>query len=241
MTAAAQYARVSSTKQLKGDGPDRQAFATGEYADRHGLALPIDMRSHLVQSNDGYTIENYPFIDDVTGSKDTVDRPGWNAIIAHCREHNIRTILIEKIDRLQREPIVGEMLLMQCREHGIALIDCSTGMNFAQESEDPYVRFLQRILRDAAAFNKDVMVHQTRKARQRKRDETGKCEGPKGYRERPEWAPVVARIDHMAQTHSHEAIASTLNSEGIRTLKGGQWKRGTIHRLLKCPAKMPPQ
>lgn len=213
---AVAYVRVSSTLQLTADGPERQTEFVTAYAARNNLE-----------------IANF-FVDDVTGSKDTVDRPGWNAMLAYCEEHGIRAILIEKIDRLQREPIVGELLLNQCREKSIAVVDCCTGMNFAQESENPYVRFLQRILRDAAAFNKDVMVYHTSRARARIRQSGKKCEGRKGYRDLPEFTQTLQRITELSGAGlGPSAIARHLNREQVPTMNGEPWKRGTVHRLLK--------
>lgn len=205
--------------QLSGDGPERQVERTTEFATR--------AKDTVINT----------FVDDVTGSKDTADRPAWNAMLKFCKETGCRKILIEKIDRLQREPIVGEILLAQCREIGIAVIDCSTGMNFADESEDPYVRFLQRILRDAAAFNKDVMIYHTGKARAKIRAEKGKCEGAKGYHDSPDFPQGQAIIERAKALREsglpYRKIARILNSEGLPTMTGRPWRGTTVHKMLK--------
>jgi DNA invertase Pin-like site-specific DNA recombinase len=158
-----------------------------------------------------------------------VDRPGWAAMLEYCREHGIRTILIENMSRLCREPIVGEILLMKCRKEGFAVIDCSTGMDLAKDSEDPMVRCLQRVMMAFFALEKDLIVHRTTKAKRRISERTGKCEGQKSYREMPEHAAAVARIDELDERRiPSRTIANTLNAEGFSTKYGKPWSHGVV-------------
>lgn len=214
---AVSYLRVSSIGQSDGDGFPRQSDACQCFADAKGHTIVCC------------------FFDVITGS-DTVERPGWNAMLAYCKEHGVNTILVEKIDRLQREPIVGELLLIQCREAGISLIDCATGMNFAGESDCPYIRFLQRILRDAAAFNKDMAVHNMGAARARTRKQGIKSDGRKGYRDSPKTPhgpDTIARARRLReQGITYQAIADLFNETNTPTMTNVPWTRGIVHSML---------
>lgn len=236
MTNAVTYIRCSSTGQLKKDGPERQAHATVAFTKAHNLDLDIDPIAYLAKHTDDdgeefFTIGDYPFVDGVTGSKDTVDRPGWKRLLEYCEQHGINTILIENSSRLGREPIVCEMLLIQCRKLGLQLIDCSTGQDMAKESEDPTIRCLQRVMFAFYALEKDLFVHRSGTARKRIRDAGHKCDGRKGYRDKhPE---LVQRIRELRTKHlTWQAIADVLNNEQIPSWTGAAWTRQTVHGII---------
>ena len=218
MKPACSYLRVSGQSQSDGDGFPRQAESIERFADG---------RYHVLNC----------FYEAISGTKDSIDRPGFTALLDYCAAHNVRVILIEKMDRWARDLIVGEILLAKCRELGLDVIDCATGQNLTEVSDDPYVKFVRQVMLAAAELNKNIVVSQTAKARRRIRESGRKCDGRKGYRDFPEWKPVVERIESLAgRGLNHEAIAQRLNQEGVETLKGGPWKRGTIHRILKGAA-----
>lgn len=64
-----------------------------------------------------------------------------------------------------------------------------------------------------------------------------KGEARKGYRDTPGWEHVVTKVEALHQRGlSTTGIADQLNAEGIRTMNGGPWKRGTIHGILRGAA-----
>lgn len=218
MKTAVAYVRVSSAKQLDGDGPERQSERIRAYASANGL--------HVAQD----------FTEDVSGTKDTSERPIFAEMLSWCGEHGVQTILVEKMDRWARDLIVGELLLSQCRQMEITVIDCSTGLNLTEQSDDPYAKFVRQIMGAAAELNKNIFVHQTAKARRRKAERTGKCEGRKGYLDDPKFPQgpaVVARARELRRSLlTCDAIADVLQREGLPTKSGTAWTGKKVHSML---------
>lgn len=218
---AVAYIRVSSTKQLDGDGPDRQVERISAYATEHDFDVGIART----------------FVEDISGTKDSTKRPVFSAMLEFCEQHAISHILIEKMDRWARDLIVGELLLAQCRKLQITVIDCSTGLNLTEESDDPYATFVRQVMLAAAELNKNVFVHQTKKARRRIRQRSGKCEGRKGYADTPGWEHVVESARrHRSAGRSYAFIAESLNLQGLPTMSGKPWTKGTVHQMLNSVA-----
>lgn len=215
MKHAVAYIRVSGTSQLGGDGPERQSAACRQFA-----------RAKR------YTIAE-TFTDDVSGTKDSTERPGFAAMLEYCRQNDVQTIIIEKIDRWMRDMIVGELLLAMCRNQGITVLDASTGFALTDESDDPWVKMVRRQMAVAAEFNKDILVYNMRKARERIRSKGRKCEGRKGYSDTEQGRQAIRRAQSLRREgKSYGAIAKTLQAEGYQTANGGPWKKGTVHGMI---------
>lgn len=220
------YIRVSGASQVDKDGPERQVHTISDFARSRKLTLAIDPAAHL-------DLRDYPFFDaGVSGTKDSSDRPGLNAAIEYCHEHGIHTLLVEKTDRLSRDLVVGFSIIARCQSLGIRVIDCSTGIELT-ETSDPYAKFILQVVLAAAELNKNIFVHQSKQARTRLRLRNGRCEGQKSYRDLPQHAPAVARIDELhAQRLTSREIAHTLNAEGFHTKYGNPWSHGTVCKII---------
>lgn len=207
---AVSYIRVSSTKQLDGDGPERQRAGTA--------AFP------------GFTIVR-EFIDDISGTK--LQRPAFDEMLAYCAKQHINTILVDKTDRFTRDLFVGLQLIGRCAAAGLNVIDCSIGKSVTQP-ETAVETFVVKQLMLVAELNKNLLVETMASARKRKRDAGIKAEGPDGYLDLPEFLPAVQRARELQPHHTYAQIANTLTKEGYKTLTGkAAWKPGTVHRILK--------
>lgn len=216
---AVSYIRVSSTKQLDGDGPERQIDATRRFA----LS-----RYHIARE----------FVEDFTGTKGGSERPVFAAMMAYCAEHGITTVLVESPMRFARDLAVALVLAEDCRRRGISIIDCSTGSNLSERTDDPISRFVHQILFAVAELNKNIFVQMTAKARRRIRERTGKCEGRRGYHDSqnfPQGPAIVARAQDMrSKGLTYREIAATLRSEGVPTMNGGEWRGSGVHKMLRA-------
>lgn len=83
MTQVFCYVRVSGESQLDDDGFPRQIQACREYASRHDLKIAKIFREEAV-----------------SGTEETVNRPAWAAMMDELLANGVRTILIERLDRL---------------------------------------------------------------------------------------------------------------------------------------------
>ena len=90
-------------------------------------------------------------------------------------------------------------------------------------------------------MGKSLLVKKLRKAREKVRNDKGKCEGRKRYGEdSAHEQEVVRRIKLMRRKRKGglkgmtlQAIADKLNEEGIRTKTGKTWQRVQVMNVLK--------
>src|SRR4029450_11152573 len=96
MTKAFAYLRVSGKGQVDGDGFPRQLAAVKAYAKAN------DMRIVHVYREEG-----------VTGAKESMDCPAWSEMITALHSNGVRTIIIERLDRLARDLMIQEATVVE--------------------------------------------------------------------------------------------------------------------------------
>ncbi len=89
-------------------------------------------------------------------------------------------------------------------------------------------------------LEKNLLVKKLRGARQRIADETGKCEGRKGWGESPDQQELVlSRIKELRRKPrgkkrmTYRNVAEQLNREGVSTLTGKPWAGPTIQNFVQ--------
>ena len=157
MTKAFAYLRVSGKGQVKGDGFPRQLQAIKKYSAEH------DIKIVQVYREEG-----------VSGAKESMDRPAWAEMMTALHSNGVKTIVIEKLDRLARDLMVQEATIADLEKGGFILISVAEPDLMAN---DP-TRILMRPLMGAVAqYDKSQIVLKLRGARIRKRAAEGRCEG----------------------------------------------------------------
>ena len=214
------YLRVSSRGQVKGDGFPRQRAAITRYAKAHRIEIVGEYRE--------------PF----TGTD--ADRPQFQAMVAELMTNGVRTILVERLDRFARDLTVQLQLLAYLQAKGITLISVDTGEDVtAAMIEDPMRKAMVQMQGIFAELEKAMLVAKSRKARQRIRDKTGRCEGPKLFGEKPGEQETLDRILELYRKprsrprRGFAEIARTLNTEERPTRTGVPWSRQAVHQLVK--------
>src|ERR1041385_5430170 len=91
MVKAFAYLRVSGKGQVKGDGFPRQLQAIKTYAAAQDIKIVQVFRE-----------------EGVTGTKESLDRPAWSEMMTALHGDGVKTIIIEKLDRLARDLMVQE-------------------------------------------------------------------------------------------------------------------------------------
>lgn len=134
MKKAYAYLRVSGKGQVKGDGFPRQLQAIKNYATEH------DLRVVQVFREEG-----------VAGNKESMDRPAWAEMMTALLGNGVKTIIIEKLDRLARDLMVQELTIADLAKNGITLISVAEPDLMAN---DP-TRILMRQLMGAVARRGD--------------------------------------------------------------------------------------
>jgi DNA invertase Pin-like site-specific DNA recombinase len=212
------YFRTSSASNV---GPDkdsqrRQAVAVEAYAKRRA-------RLAIVAS----------FYDAAVSGADPVDaRPGFSALLAYCEEHEVSIVLVENASRFARDLIVqltGHALL---KARGIELVPVDAPTYFTDPS--PTAVMVRQILGAVSEFEKAGLVAKLKAARDRKRQETGRCEG------RPPVPPeVVAEAKRLARrspktgkARSLRKIAAQLAAVGHLGVSGGPYTASSVRHML---------
>jgi DNA invertase Pin-like site-specific DNA recombinase len=216
--AAFAYLRVSSKGQIKGHGFDRQSETVEEFAKQNGYSIKATFR------------------DAFTGTE--ADRPEFNRMVATILGNGVLTILVESLDRLARDVMVQSLLLAKLAQHGITLINCVTGEDVtASMSEDPMRKALIQIQSVFSELEKSRLVGKLRRARQAKKEATGKCEGRKAFGEKPGEEETVEMMRSLRRKRngkqlSFAKIAATLNERSVPTRTGAIWQVTTVRNIL---------
>ena len=213
MTKAFGYVRVSGDSQIDGDGFPRQMAAIKAYAKQH------DIRIVKVFREEG-----------VTGTKETMDRPAWVEMMTTLHSDGVRSVIIERLDRLARDLMVQEATIADLEKHGFTLVS-------VQEpdlmSSDPTRVAFRQMMGVFAQYDKSQIVLKLRGARMRKRAKEGRCEGRKPYGFYEGEAGALERMRALrAEGLGFDRIAAKLNGEGVSTRTGRPWHGVVVNRIL---------
>ena len=222
MEKAYGYMRVSGQGQIEGDGFRRQEEEIQAFCKTNKVELV-----EVFQEKG------------VSGATNEPDRPAFKEMIAAILKNGVRTVIVERMDRLAREYRLQETLLIYLASKGITLINAGTGENVTEAiSSDPMKKALIQIQGVFSELEKNLLVKKLRAARKAKASENAnkKCEGRKSYEEAaPE---LVARIKSLHRKPRHgerktlQQIASQLNAEGLYSLAGKPWTAANLSRVI---------
>jgi len=223
-TKAYSYLRVSGKGQVEGGGFDRQRETIQRFAKRNRYAIVDEYREK-----------------GVSGTTDETNRPAFQSMVAEILSNGVRTIVVESMDRFARDLGVQLQLLAYLKAKGITLISAATGEDVtAAIDEDPMRKAMIQMQGVFAELDKSTLVLKLRKARQRQRAKTGKCEGRKAYGEKEGEAELIARVKQLhrkprkGRRRTYQSIADALNDEGFRRRNGKPWTRQSVERLVKA-------
>ena len=213
MTKAFAYLRVSGKGQVKGDGFTRQLQAIKTYSAEHDIKIVEVFRE-----------------EGVAGTKESMDRPAWSAMITALLSNGVKTIVIEKLDRLARDLMVQEATIADLQKSGFTLISVAEPDLMAS---DPTRILMRQLMGAVAQYDKSQIVLKLRGARMRKRATEGRCEGRKPFgRDEAERAAVERMRALRAEGLGFDRIADRLNTEGVPTRTGRRWHGVVINRIL---------
>jgi len=213
------YLRVSSKGQVNGHGFERQQETISRFAAENKFSIAEIFR------------------DAFTGTE--ADRPAFTLMIATMLSNGVRTILVESLDRLARDVMVQSLLLAKLAQHEIVLINCITGENVtAALNDDPMRKALIQIQSVFSELEKSRLVCKLRKAREAKKEKTGRCEGRKAYGERNGEQAVIELMRSLrngsdGKSMSFSRIAETLQAQNVPTRTGARWYTTTVKNILE--------
>ncbi len=216
MKKAYGYLRVSGKAQVQGDGFPRQLEAIKGYAAEHGIRVVKVFRE-----------------EGVSGTKDLEDRPALSAMLEALLSNGVKTVLIEKLDRLARDLMIQEGIIANLQRREFELVSV---LEPDLLQDDPSRKAFRQIMGVFAEYEKSMIVLKLKAARNRVKSATGHCEGRKPYGHYEGEAEVIARMKELRSSGlSYDAIAAKLNGEGVSTRTAGKrWFGAPVSAILSA-------
>jgi DNA invertase Pin-like site-specific DNA recombinase len=212
-TPAIAYLRTSSAANVGADkGSDkRQRDAITAYAKHAGFAV----------------VDTY-YDAAVSGADPIETRPGFLALLDRIEGDGVRTVLIEDASRFARELITQELGILSLIKRGVRVLTAAGDDLTA--TDDPFKKAMRQIAGAFAELEKARLVAKLRHARERIRNERGKCEGRKSRIEKAE----KAKKDNNAKM----AKALMGPVEMAKRLRRASPKTGERRSLRKISAEL---
>ncbi len=199
------YIRTSSAANVGEDKDSfrRQLEAIEGYARRAGLTI----------------VDTY--YDAAVSGADPIDaRPGFSALLDRIEANGVRTVIVEDASRFARDLITQELGILSLIKRGVTVLT-ATGEDLTQ-TDDPMKEAMRQIAGVFAQLEKKRLVAKLKAARERKRMETGKCEGRKGHAEL--WPDVVAEARRL-----HRRSPKTGKRRSLRDISAELAKAGHLN------------
>jgi DNA invertase Pin-like site-specific DNA recombinase len=214
MAQAFGYLRVSGKGQVNGDGFERQELAIRAYAAGHGIE-----------------IVKLFWEKGVCGEVETMERPAFIDMVSELSD--VRTVIVEKLDRLSRHLITQETCIADFTNSGLTLLSADPA-ECDLMANDPSRVLVRQIFGAIAQYDKAMLVAKLRAARRRCKLAGKTMEGQKPFGSRPGEQAIVGQIKaYRADGHSYEAIANILNADKVPTRKqGGKWFATSVKRIV---------
>jgi DNA invertase Pin-like site-specific DNA recombinase len=219
-TPALAYLRTSSAANVGADkdSEKRQRAAIEGYAKRAGFALVGE------------------FYDEAVSGADAIEtREGFSKLLDRIDGNGVRTVLVEDASRFARELMAQELGITLLISRGVRLVTASGDDLTA--SDDPTRKMMRQIAGAFAEYEKARLVAKLKHARDRKRQDEGKCEGRKSHAElRPDVVTEAKRLHRASpktgERRSLRKIAAALASLGHLNERGAPYSAKSVRAML---------
>ena len=166
----------------------------------------------------------------VSGTLAFAERPELSKLLVNLKPSGI--FVVEKADRLARDLIEGELIIRHLSKSGWQVISAETGEDLAN-SESPTAILMRQLTGAIAEFDRRNIVTRLKVSRDRKRKETGRCEGRKAFSDQN----VLIRIRKLIRKKngikpSLQWVANQLNAEGTKSDSGKLWTSGMVYHFV---------
>ena len=220
------YLRVSSKQQLLGGGLDRQRGSVESFVGENGHVL-VD-----VFKEEG-----------VSGATSVKDRPSFVRMMSEISRSGVKDVVVERLDRVARQYVVQEQIVVYLASKGVNLWVSSTGENVTEAvTSDPMKKAMIQMQGIFAELERSMIISRMNDGRARVIAEKGKCGGAKSWDEgNPEKKKQVIlfykamnrkpRVRGKKPTFGR--IAARLNDEGWTTLRNKPWSAQTLACFVK--------
>ncbi|MCQ9367302.1 recombinase family protein [Brevibacterium sp. 91QC2O2] len=192
----------------------------------------LGLEAQQAAITDKTTREGWELVEVVTepggASSATLDRPGLTRALATVESTTADVLIVAKLDRLSRSIVQGGQVIDRARRRGWQLVALDLGLDMTS----PAGEMVAGCILAASQYERRMIGVRTRAALQAKKAQGHKLGRPQQYPD-----TLIARVVQLREHGATlQAIADTLNTEGIPTVKGRPWNYGTVARLLKSEA-----
>lgn len=174
-------------------------------------------------------------------SAKTLDRPGLRLALERIAAGEAEGLIVSKLDRLSRSVIDFGLLLEWFTELEATLV----ALDLNVDTSTPGGRLVANVFAVVAEWERDVIAARTRAGLQALRAR-GKPTGRPAVADMPELTTRIRAMRDEGMTL--QAIADTLNHEGVPTMRGGKaWRPSSVEsaagyrrrRPRRRPATLP--
>jgi DNA invertase Pin-like site-specific DNA recombinase len=202
--------------------------STSEQADS-GLGLSAQ-RTRLESECSHRGWSDAIFIEDAGYSAKSLDRPGITRALELLSSCQASTLVVSRLDRLSRSLLDFAALMDLARREGWQIVCLDLGV----DTSSPAGEMMASVLASFAQYERRLISQRTRQALAVKREQGCKLG-------RPVRVPAHVRefiVSARAEGYTMQAIADTLNNQGIPTVTGRKWASGTINAVIKSVSRV---
>ena len=212
------YIRVSGKGQVEGDGFARQEAAIRQYA-----------------ASKGIEVSRIYFEKGVCGEIETMERPAFIEMMTELLSDGVRTVIVEKLDRLSRHLITQETCIQDFAKQGLTLCSADPA-EFDLMASDPSRVLVRQIFGAIAQYDKAMLVAKLRAARMRAKASGKRMEGQRPYGSREGEEATIERLMALrAEGFPYQKCADILNAEGVAA-RHGKWHATSVKRVVLAQA-----
>tara|TARA_Y100000031_G_C8139635_1_gene346947 strand:- start:4 stop:552 length:549 start_codon:yes stop_codon:yes gene_type:complete len=168
----------------------------------------------------------------VSGADAIEDRPGFNALLTAIESNGVRTMVCEDASRFARSVIAQELGVLALIKRGVKVFTAS-GEDLTA-TDDPARVMMRQVAGSFAEYERTRLVAKLKAARDRKRAETGRCEGRKPPP--PELVKEAKRLRRRSprtgKRRSLRTVARELAAVGFNSPTGKPYSAEGIKQLL---------
>src|SRR6516225_9268875 len=166
----------------------------------------------------GFALVDWFYDPAVSGADPIESRPGFSALLDRIEDNGVKTVIVEDASRFARDLITQELGILALIGRGMTVI--TTSGDVLTDSSDPS-RTMMRL------------VAKLKAARDRIREQTGKCGGRKSYAEsKPETVELAKQL--RRDGHTFREIPGELAAQGHLTSRGKPYAVSAIQSILEA-------
>ncbi|WP_426442046.1 recombinase family protein [Bradyrhizobium genosp. P] len=222
-------------KQVKAVSYLRTSSAAGVGADKDSdKRQRASIAGYAKQA--GFDVVDEYYDPAVSGVDPIETRPGFAALLDRIESNGVRTVIVEDASRFARDLITQELGILALINRGVRVL--TAGGDDLTDSGDPTRVMMRQIAGAFHQYEKSRLVNRLKVARDRKREENGKCGGRKTYAERDSDRDraMLAKARELSEQRprlSLRQISAALQEAGYITPKGNPYAASAVASMVR--------